>query len=176
MSKIFSVLIVSTMCFYSCHSDSKSAATRRSISGMDEPPPPTPIEMIGSEWLGGTWKAASDGREMYEVWKKVNDTVYAGTSYTVEGKDTIVQETIELRHEGHEIYYIPTVNGQNNNKPILFKLTDLDYHTATFENPGHDFPQVIRYKLISPDSLVASISGKMKGKDDTEYFPMKKVK
>ena len=44
-----------------------------------------------------------------------------------------------------------------------------------FENPRHDFPQVISYAKTGANSLVAEISGVEKGKEHKETYPMKKI-
>jgi hypothetical protein len=38
------------------------------------------------------------------------------------------------------------------------------------ENQQHDFPQVIRYTLLSPKRMVATISGPIKGKQKEIVF------
>lgn len=134
------------------------------------------MDMADAEWLAGIWKMAGSGPDIYEVWQKENDSVYQGKSLMVKGRDTIVQETIELRRDAKDISYIPTVMDQNASRPVPFKLTSWANGTMVFENPGHDFPQMITYKKITPDSLVASISGKMEGNNHTETFPMKRIK
>ena len=57
-----------------------------------------------------------------------------------------------------------------------FKLTSLSPNQLVFENPTHDFPTKITYLKISQDSIVASISGLIDGKEKLEQFPMKKIK
>lgn len=44
-----------------------------------------------------------------------------------------------------------------------------------FENPMHDFPQIISYTKITCDSLVAQISGEKNGQERKQAFPMKRV-
>lgn len=175
MIKTFLSVVILVLLISSCNNNEEQRENQNCSCEKNVPPPPMLIETIGNKWLG-TWKTAIKGRKIYEVWQRINDTVYAGRSFEVKGNDTIVQETMELRDIRYEIYYILTVKGQNQNKAISFKLTDLGHGPGTFENPEHDFPKVIRYKIISADSLVVFISGKMNGKDDTIYFPMKKVK
>ena len=48
--------------------------------------------------------------------------------------------------------------------------------TIVFENPQHDFPQIISYTKINADSLVAEISGSKNGQELKQTFPMKRVK
>jgi hypothetical protein len=72
--------------------------------------------------------------------------------------------------------YTATVEGQNDDKPVAFKLTTATEKQMVFENPKHDYPQKISYTQITPDSVVAKISGIQQGKPSSEQFSMKKIK
>jgi hypothetical protein len=47
---------------------------------------------------------------------------------------------------------------------------------AVFENPQHDFPRRIVYRLQAAGSLMARIEGTENGKDRAVDFPMQRVK
>ena len=66
------------------------------------------------------------------------------------------------------------VRSQNNEAPVTFYCTKISENEIVFENPKHDFPSKIVYKLITKDSIVASIHGINKGKEVSEFFPMKR--
>ena len=85
-------------------------------------------------------------------------------------------ESMKLRQAGKDLFYIPTVNGQNGGQPTTFTLTSTSPEDLVFENPAHNFPQKITYRHITPDSLFAAISGHMGGQTHTENFPMGRVK
>lgn len=129
-----------------------------------------------TNWLIGTWENASDEGLLTEHWKKENDSMYFGESYLIIGEDTVFSEKITLMQDQKELYYIPTVNNQNDGKPVKFKLSSCSEKQLVFVNPKHDFPQKIEYRLITNDSLVAEISGKVDGKTKAETFPMKRMK
>lgn len=131
-------------------------------------------KLAQTDWLIGTWENKSDEGDMIEIWTKTNDSVYNGESYFIKGKDTLHSEKIELTQKGDRVLYIPTVDGQNNNQPVPFQLTQQTAKQLVFENPKHDFPQKIVYKQITADSLVATISGTQQGKSGSESYPMKK--
>ena len=80
-----------------------------------------------------------------------------GKSYMVEGSDTTMLETVNLIKEGDDIFYIPVAFGQNDDKPVRFKLTGVNGTAYTFENPDHDFPKRIVYDFIGADTLHAYI-------------------
>ncbi|RQO31482.1 hypothetical protein DBR32_05850 [Taibaiella sp. KBW10] len=126
-------------------------------------------------WLLGTWKNETAKGTVYESWHRVNDTEFTGKSYLLEGKDTLIFESLKLVQEQRSLVYIPTVKGHNNDLPVRFTLTKISDTDLVFENAQHDFPQRITYKKIAADTLVAEISGIQNGQQVKETFPMKKI-
>jgi hypothetical protein len=127
-------------------------------------------------WLIGDWGNTSDRGTLYESWAIDNDTVFSGKSYFIRQGDTVSSEVIKLMQLKDSIYYVPVVKNQNNGMPVKFKLVNCDSATLTFENLAHDFPQKITYHRLSEDSLLAEISGLVKGEQRSEQFPMSKIK
>jgi hypothetical protein len=127
-------------------------------------------------WLLGNWENKSADGNLTENWKKVNDSTFEAQSYYIKEKDTLHFESIILQQKGEELTYTATVQGQNNDKPVAFKLTTATDKQVAFENLKHDYPQKISYTQITPDSLVAKISGIQQGKPSSESFSMKKIK
>lgn len=91
-------------------------------------------------------------------------------------KDTIVFENIQFVQEQGRLFYIPTVKNQNNGLPVRFSSKTISETQLVFENPEHDFPQIISYTKISADSLVVEILGTKNGQETKQNFPMKRVK
>lgn len=133
-------------------------------------------ELQRAIWLKGAWQNKSNGRISIEEWHQSNDSTLVGLSYFISGKDTTLTETINIQSRNGNLFYIPVVVNQNNNEPVYFRLTAATDTKLVFENPEHDFPQKISYTRIGRDSLVAEISGSIKGKMKARQFPMKKVK
>jgi hypothetical protein len=131
-------------------------------------------QLAKADWLVGTWENKSPYGNLSESWLKENDSVYKGQSFFIKGKDTIHSEAIVLSELKGEVNYSPQVKGQNNDKPVDFKMTSATDKQLVFENPAHDFPQKITYTKITNDSLVAEISGKQQGKPASEQFGMKR--
>ncbi len=129
-----------------------------------------------AEWLLGKWATDWKGGWLQESWERLNDSTYIGTSIFIKGTDTMSPETIRLEQHGNALFYMPIVRNQNDGKPITFKLTLIKVHELTFENPAHDFPQKIRYKQITANSMEAEISGAVKGIVHAELFKMARVK
>jgi len=128
-----------------------------------------------AKWLLGKWENQTQRGRMVEEWSKLNDTTFAGRSYMITATDSIALESIVLKKEGSDLYYIPTVKGQNNDQPVKFKLISADGKALVFENPAHDFPQKISYTLQEERSLLAEISGLVNGQERSRKFPMKKA-
>jgi len=131
-------------------------------------------KILQASWLIGKWSNTAKQRNDYETWEKYNDSTYLGKSYSIENGDTVSSESIKLVEDSEGIYYIPVVQGQNNNLPVSFKLIVVEANKLVFENPAHEFPQRISYQLVSPDSMVAEISGMIKGEHRARQFPMRR--
>lgn len=127
------------------------------------------------EWLIGRWENHSNKGNLSEIWERENDSVLIGVSYYVIGRDTVFREKIRLEATEGKVYYKPEVDGQNEGKPVTFTLSRTNDMKWVFENPEHDFPQIITYSHQN-DSLVAVISGVQNGQSRSEVFAMKRVR
>jgi hypothetical protein len=122
----------------------------------------------------GRW-SQTEGPDLvsYEQWARVSDSVWQGSSWTLYHTDTVFSEKLELKAEGKDIYYIPTV--KENEGPVRFKMTKLEDRIVTFENPEHDFPQKITYEARGDTMLYAKISAMVNGKESAKAFPLKRI-
>lgn len=134
------------------------------------------IKLEKAAWLIGKWQNSSIEGISQEIWEKKNDSTFIGVSFFVVGKDTVSSESISLEERGKNLFYIPTVKNQNGGEPIIFTLTSLNSNQLVFENPSHDFPQKVTYTQVTSDSLVATISGVVNGKERFQDFPMVRAK
>jgi hypothetical protein len=133
-------------------------------------------KIVGADWILGKWENNSKDGYLLETWKKVNDSVYDGESYFIKGKDTLHFEKIQMKQKGEELFYISTIKGQNNDKPIPFKHNDSIEKQLVFENPKNDFHQKIMYSQITKDSIVIQVSGIEQGKPSSTKYSLKKTK
>jgi len=129
-----------------------------------------------AEWLIGTWENKTQRGSIYETWTKARNNEFSGKSYSIKDKDTIVFENVRLLQENKKLFYIPTVKNQNEGLPVRFAAKSISENQLVFENPQHDFPQIIAYTKINSDSLIAEISGRKNGQNRKQTFPMKRVK
>jgi hypothetical protein len=158
------VLIAASLVF-SCSQEESKISPTTSTALIDQ-----------SSWILGQWQNVSVEGEVYESWEKLNDSTYKGLSFFARGKDTLSKEILSLEQRGKDLFYVPTVNNQNDGKPVNFKLTSASENQLVFENPEHDFPQKITYTRITSDSIVAKISGMIENQERTEEFPMNRAK
>jgi len=61
-------------------------------------------------------------------------------------------------------------------RPASFRATSFTDTLLVFENPGHDFPQRIGYRLAGNDSLYAWIEGMTPGRGRRVDFSFAKVR
>ncbi len=123
-----------------------------------------------ANFLLGDWSGEVEGGKMTESWSKRSDSIYDGIAMYIKGKDTLHFETSALTQNVEDLIYSVTVVDQNNGMPVSFRLTKADSVSLVFENPAHDFPKKISYRVINKDSLFITISGDEVGKNSTESY------
>lgn len=111
-------------------------------------------------WLEGEWKTGNEAGFSGEIWQLENDTLLKGQGLVLIGETEHIMEEISIYTSNGSMYYGARVADQNEGKTILFKATYIDNGHLVFENPGHDFPTRIVYKLAGPDTLEVNISGR----------------
>ena len=134
-------------------------------------------ELEKANWMLGEWEKTDSLGTLREIWERLDDSTFVGLSYYIQNKkDTLHNEQMELMQNGDYLIYSATIKGENNDSPIPFQMTKDEDSLLVFENPKHEYPQKIQYKLMKNGSLVATISGKQNGKNSAENYPMNKVK
>lgn len=110
-------------------------------------------------WLLGTWKIKD--KNIYEVWTYSKElSILNGISFRISNVDTVMLEKIQIKYVSNNFYYIPDVAGDQG--PIPFKIVTLGKKNFIAENPDHDFPKTIHYKLVEREhsiSIEAIIAG-----------------
>lgn len=121
--------------------------------------------------LEGTWKHTGKRGAVYEEWTVVNDKYLQSRGYVIRIDDTLVTERVALTCSSEGIYFTSSVEDQNNKKPVTFKMTSNEGNQFVFENPEHDFPKRIVYRIITRDSVHAYIDdGAANTKRQNFYF------
>ena len=124
-------------------------------------------------WITGCWESNDKHELVTEQWMKPAGNSMIGMSRTVTDGKTSAYEFLRIIQENSEVFYIANPSKQ---QETSFKLIKQSNNEAIFENPNHDFPQRIIYRLKSKTSLVARIEGDNKGKQMGFDYPMKRVK
>lgn len=122
--------------------------------------------------LKGVWFMPTDRGDRLEVWEIQDDSTMTGRSIRIkpESGDTVLLETLKIALRDTQVIYTVIVRGQNNNKPVDFKLTEAFSDEFLFENPQHDDPQKIRYFLLGNREIQVTTEGKKNGRTVTREF------
>lgn len=114
----------------------------------------SPVDTL--RWLAGCWRLSSPRSVVDEQWMAPSGGTMLGMSRTVSNGRYREHEFLRIYAAGDTLVYAANPSGQ---KPTEFRSTQLTASEVVFENPAHDFPQRIRYRLVSRDSLKATIEG-----------------
>lgn len=125
-------------------------------------------------WLSGCWemKSESRGLQITEMWMKPTGGMMIGAGRTIKNGKAVDYEFLRIVEEPDGVFYVakPTANKDE----TKFKLTKASAVELVFENPVHDFPQRIIYKLIG-NRLNARIEGTANGKARGIDFPYARI-
>jgi len=103
-----------------------------------------------------------------EHWIPSSGGMMLGLSRSVAGGKAVSFEFLRLETRDDGVFY----NAQPNGKPgTEFKLTELSGTSARFENPEHDHPKIIRYRLNPDGTLWAQIEGD----EGTQEFEFQRI-
>lgn len=132
----------------------------------------TPAASIDSlSWMAGAWSGKMGRADIEEHWIPPAGKMMMAVSRTVVGDRTVAFEFLRIEQRPDAIVYIAQPGGR---PPTEFQLTASTATSATFENPRHDNPKLIRYTKEADGTLVAEIEGDEKGKRVSQRFVFKK--
>ena len=106
-------------------------------------------------WLAGAWVSDAGPVVSEERWTTPAGGAMLAVSRTLKGGQMIAFEYLRIVERGGGLVYIAQPDGR---PPTEFVLTAVAAQTATFENPSHDFPKMIRYTLRPGGTLEARVS------------------
>ncbi len=115
------------------------------------------IKSVEFDWLIGDWERLNEkqGKQTFEHWKKNNEKKYSGFAYTLQGKDTIWQEKMELLSTDGN--WKLAVKSPEEKVATIFKMANKSESEFTCENNEIEFPNKIRY-WKNGDKLNASVA------------------
>ncbi|MBI5434873.1 MAG: hypothetical protein HZA52_18720 [Planctomycetes bacterium] len=121
-------------------------------------------------WLAGVWRGEQDGTVCEEYWTPLRGGSMLGAGRVLVAGKTVFFE--HLRIEGPELgaehwRYVALPAGRGS---TAFELVELEPGLLVFENPTHDFPQRVSYRLREDGSLHARVEGIQAGVSRGEDF------
>jgi len=106
-------------------------------------------------WLEGDWCTAVErGRQQCETWNPARNGVMEGRARLVMDGTARPGEAMRITLEPGTSVFAATPAGQ---AAVLFRQVERSDNSITFANPGHDYPQRIRYWRRG-EQLVAEIA------------------
>ncbi len=115
---------------------------------------PSP-DLEGVRFLEGNWRGESGKATIEERWTDAAGGTMLGVSRTIVSGKTVAFEFLRIESREEGVFYVAQPNGR---PPTEFKLTRTSAGEALFENPRHDHPKTIRYRLVD-GALVAEVEG-----------------
>lgn len=115
-----------------------------------------PLRDLG--WLAGRWRGGTGDRTVEETWTDPGaDRMLAmGRTFDEITGRTVSFEFLRIEARGDRLVYIALPRGRGE---TAFPATLVEPHRLRFENPEHDDPQVIEYRLEADGTLVTRVEG-----------------
>ena len=134
-----------------------------------------PAKLSDLSWLAGCWEARKPGNlfVLSEQWMKPDGGIMLGMGRTVEDRKAVDWEFMSIEQNGDSLTFF--ARPKSNQHVTAFKMLRISASEVVFENPTHDFPQRVIYRLPKVDSLAPSIEGTIDGKLKTIEFQMQRV-
>jgi hypothetical protein len=131
------------------------------------------VSVAAMGWMTGCWSSVGGDPGSGEQWMNPAAGSMLGMSRTVNDGKTVAFEFLRIAEDDEGIpalFAIPS--GQAATTFTLLRQSD---NEVVFENPGHDFPQRVIYRLAPGPKLIGRIEGTVNGEARSIDFPMKKI-
>lgn len=107
-------------------------------------------------FMRGSWEGRNGPLTFEERWTEEAGGLMLGVSRTLKGEQAVGFEFLRLEFRKDAVVYVAQPGGKPKTE---FRLTRSTANSATFENPAHDHPRLIRYRLDAGGDLVAELDG-----------------
>ena len=149
-----------------------TAATLAPRAAAEEAAPAAAPRVEDLAWLAGCWAVEGGEPGSEEVWLAPAGGTLLGVSRTVRGGKTVAHELLQIRERAPgELVFIALPSGQ---PEATFRLVSTDPRALVFENPDHDFPQRVLYRLEGEGTLHARVEGTEDGQVKGFDFPLRR--
>jgi hypothetical protein len=108
-------------------------------------------------WISGTWIGTAGSISVEERWTPAAGGSMLGIGRTLKNGGMSSFEFLCIAERDGGLVYTAMPNGRT--PPTDFALTAITADSATFENPAHDFPKLVRYTRRPDGTLETAISG-----------------
>ncbi|HMQ70701.1 MAG TPA: DUF6265 family protein [Ignavibacteria bacterium] len=125
------------------------------------------------EWLKGQWEGIMGSGLYHEEWYSDDENNLTGRAYLIKSGEITNNEILKIHLTGNDVFY--TADVSHNPDPVSFKLTEFSDRIFVFENPEHDFPQKIKYEIISENNFIASVEAVNEGKTRKLVYDLKRI-
>ena len=107
-------------------------------------------------FLLGTWQSETQGTRFMERWRRDEGGGFRGSAEAIRDGERFQQEAMTLRVVAGTLVYAadPSLDGNF----VEFRGVRCTPGEAVFENPEHDFPQRLHYRLDDSGILTARVS------------------
>jgi hypothetical protein len=116
---------------------------------------PATIAQVG--WIAGVWAGATGPSSVEERWTPPAGGSMLAISRTLRNETMMAFEFLCIAERDGSLLYSAMPNGRT--PATHFMLTSITTDVATFENPSHDYPKLIRYTKKPDGSLETTIAG-----------------
>ncbi len=124
-------------------------------------------------WLGGAWASVDVGVETEETWLAPKGGVMLGMNRTTKNAANAGFEFMRLEDRPGGVVFLAQPSGK---PPTEFPLKELKGKRAVFENPAHDFPQRVIYRMDHRGRMVGRIEGQLGGAERALEWVFERVK
>lgn len=118
------------------------------------------IETLG--WMAGRWRSEGEHGLTEELWMPPAGGLMLGLHRDLFPSGKVFFEYLRIESSAGGPLYQASPAGR---PPTPFRAVELSERHVVFENPDHDFPQRIIYRLDSDGALLAAVEGEGRRKE-----------
>ena len=107
-------------------------------------------------WLVGRWHWEDSAGSFDETWSEPKDGVMLGRGELRKGGKLAFFEDLRIEARGEHLVYVASPNGKGTTE---FTSTHVGTTAVRFENPQHDDPQALDYRLLADGTLQVDVVG-----------------
>ncbi len=128
---------------------------------QSEVDPRSQLEALG--WLEGHWRGPADEGEWEAIYSSPEGGLILSLNKQIVDGKLVLFEFEQFRIEEGRVVLAPAPSGRPS--PVVFTLTnhDVEARRAVFENPSHDFPQMLTYHRVAEDELRIQVQARREG-------------